>query len=245
MYNYRIVLSFDGTRYFGWQRLKENDSTLQGKIEKCIFEMTGYKVDICGCGRTDAGAHALNYTANFFLKEELEPLYIKKYLNTYLPHDINISACERAPERFHARLNVRKKTYAYRIWNSEEHNVFEHRYLYEFPQKLDLSKMEEAKEFFIGTHDFAAFCSNKRCKKSTVRTIYDIEIIDSFPEIKIIYTGSGFLYNMVRILTGTLVEIGIDKKTSQDINKIFESKERINAGFTVPAKGLILTDVYY
>lgn len=245
MANYKITLDFDGTRYSGWQRLKENDNTLQGKIEDCLGKMSGQRVEICGCGRTDAGVHAKGYTVSFHLKEETAPEYIKEYLNSYLPHDINVSACEMVHDRFHARLNVKKKTYVYRIWNSSEHNVFEYKYMYEFPDRLDSEKMREAAELLMGTHDFAAFCSNKNYKKSTVRTMYDIEITNSFPEIKISYTGSGFLYNMVRIMTGTLIEIGIGKRLPEDINRIFESGKRSDAGFTVPAKGLILTNVCY
>lgn len=245
MANYKIILDFDGSKYSGWQRLKGNDNTIQGKIEECIGKMAGYKTQINGCGRTDSGVHARGYVASFHLKEDILPDYIKEYLNTYLPHDINVRECHRTDDRFHARLNVKKKTYEYRIWNSKEHNVFEYKYIYEFPFELDISKIEEAAKIFKGTHDFAGFCSNKHYKKSTVRTIYDIEIVNIYPEIKIRYTGSGFLYNMVRIMTGTLLEIGMGKKAMEDIERIFVDRTRSEAGFTVPAKGLILTDVYY
>lgn len=245
MYNYKIILEFDGTRYSGWQRLKGNENTVQGKIESCLTKMQGIPIEICGCGRTDAGVHASGYTASFHLKEDTSPEKIKEYLNKYLPWDINVSFCEKVHERFHARLNVKKKTYVYRIWNIGEHNVFEHKYLYEFPDKLDLDMMEEAAAFLRGTHDFAGFCSNKNYKKSTVRTLYEIKIINSYPEIKISYTGSGFLYNMVRIMTGTIIEAGIGKRIPKDICNIFESGKRSDAGFTAPAKGLILTGVEY
>ncbi len=243
--NYKLIVSFDGTQYQGWQRLKAGDCTIQGKIEECLSKMAGYKVLINGCGRTDAGVHALKYCANVNLKKDFEPEYIKSYLNKFLPKDINISECCVADERFHARLNVRKKVYTYRIWNSEEHNVFERKYLYDFQGVLDIEKMREAAALFCGKHDFSGFCSNKNYKKSTERTIYSVDIIKNGSEISIMYTGSGFLYNMVRIMTGTLIEIGNEKRGAESINNIYASGKREEAGFTAPAHGLVLTDVIY
>jgi len=243
--NYMINISFDGSGYSGWQRLKENDNTIQGKIENCLTQMCGRKITVDGCGRTDAGVHAYNYVVSFLLPEEKEPCEIKSYLNRYLPKDINVSECKRADERFHARLNVRKKTYCYRIWNSEEHNVFNRRYMYEFDGTLDVEKMEEAAKLFCGTFDFAGFSTGKKTKKSTVRTIFSVEIKKLGSEIQIEYTGTGFLYNMVRIMTGTLIEIGNGKRVIESINEIFETGKRELAGYTVPAKGLFLKEVIY
>ena len=245
MTNYKIILEFDGTRYSGWQRLKDNDNTIQGKIEDCLLKMTESPVKITGCGRTDAGVHAREYVANFHLNKDIPAQYIKEYLNKYLPHDINVSSCEKADERFHSRLNVKQKTYVYRIWNSTEHNVFEHKYMYELNAKLDMEKMKAVAEILKGQHDFRGFCSNKNYKKSTVRTLYNILIENMGDEIRISYTGNGFLYNMVRILTGTLLDAGMGRIAEEDVKNIFDTGRRSDAGFTVPAKGLILTKVHY
>lgn len=245
MNNYKLFISFDGTDFSGWQRLGGNAKTIQGTFEACLSRMTGAETEIFGCGRTDAGVHAEKYVANFKTQKEFDPLYIKEYLNRYLPQSINVFSCETADERFHSRLCAKKKTYRYRIWNSEEHNVFERKYLYTFPHRLDVAAMESAAERLIGTHDFIGFSSLKKTKKSTVRNIYSAEIIQNFPEIDIEITANGFIYNMMRIISGTLLEIGCGRQSENLPDEIFASKDRFLAGFTVPASGLIMKDVVY
>ena len=211
--NIRLTIEYDGSRYQGWQRLggDSNANTIQGKLESVLSKMTGEDVNINGSGRTDAGVHAYGQVANFHTDCMMSVSEIKNYLTKYLPSDIGIVEVSEASERFHSRLNAKEKTYLYRIAIPGVSNVFERKYLWYFPETLDIKKMEEAASLLIGTHDFKGFSSIKKTKKSTVRTIYNIEIKKTKKEIQISYTGNGFLHNMVRILTGTLVEVGCGK----------------------------------
>ena len=159
--------------------------------------------------------------------------------------DIAVIDIEEVDERFHARYHAVSKTYMYRIHTSNIHKVFERKYMYTYTEPLDMDKMREAAKLMTGTHDFMAFCGNKKMKKSTVRTVTDIAIEEKKNEIHITYTGDGFLQNMIRIMTGTLIEVGNGTKQPEDITKILESKNRENAGYTVPAEGLILKEVRY
>lgn len=245
MRNIRLKISYDGTRYQGWQRQKSTDNTIQGKIEQILSKMTGHKVEINGSGRTDAGVHARAQVANFKTDCSMSADDIKEYLNEYLPLDIAVTEVKEVSERFHSRLNVVGKRYIYRVWNSTEHNVFERKYCYSFIGPLDLNKMRQAADLFIGTHDFQSFCGRKIKKKSTVRTIKKLEIKKIGHEIRFIYEGDGFLFHMVRILTGTLLEIGTGEIQLEDLPGILESKIRENAGRTAPACGLILDEVFY
>lgn len=245
--NIRLLIEYDGTRYQGWQRLggDSNTTTIQGKIESVLCEMTGEPVKITGSGRTDAGVHALGQVANFHTDSTLSCYEIQKYLTRYLPSDIGILAVSEAGERFHSRLNAKKKTYLYRISLPGVPNVFQRKYLWYFPETLDIDKMRTAASLLLGVHDFKGFSSVKKTKKSTIREIYDISIYKTSSEIRISYTGNGFLHNMVRILTGTLVEIGCQKMKPDDILKVFETQKREDAGMTAPPQGLFLTDVNY
>lgn len=241
--NYKIVIEYEGTRYNGWQRQVSTQNTIQGVIEEAIKRVTGEKVEINGSGRTDAGAHALGQVANF--KLSMEYGNIMDRINEELPADIRILSCEKVDDRFHARLNAIGKTYCYKIDTGKKVNVFTRRTVNHFNYELDVEAMKKAAAFFEGTHDFMSFCSNKRIKKSTVRTIYSINIEVNGTEITFTYKGDGFLYNMVRILTGTLVEVGLGKIKSDDINKIIEAKDRSKAGMTMPPRGLTLFSVNY
>ena len=207
--------------------------------------MTGEDVNINGSGRTDAGVHAYGQVANFHTDCMMSVNEIKDYLTKYLPSDIGIVEVSEASERFHSRLNAKEKTYLYRIAIPGVSNVFERKYLWYFPETLDIKKMEEAASLLIGTHDFKGFSSIKKTKKSTIRTIYNIEIKKTKKEIQITYTGNGFLHNMVRILTGTLVEVGCGKIKPEDITKALESTKRSDAGITAPPQGLFLVSVEY
>lgn len=245
MNNYKLYLSFDGTEFSGWQRLGGNTKTIQKTLEDCIFKMTGKKTEVIGCGRTDAGVHAKKYVANFKTKEAFKPQFIKEYLNRYLPKSINVFDCKEADDRFHSRFSVEKKTYVYRIWNSFEHNVFERKYMYDFCENLDIAAMQNAAKRFLGCHDFLGFSSLKKAKKSTKRTIFFLDINKIGDEIDIVVTGDGFLYNTVRIISGTLLEIGCKQRDAKTIDDVFSKKDRTLAGFTAPAKGLFLKDVFF
>ena len=245
MKNYKIIIQYDGTRYKGWQVQKSADMTIQGKIQAVLSEMTGQEIEVIGSGRTDAGVHAYGQVANFHVPELFKAKEILEYLNHYLPMDIAVISIEEVDDRFHARFNAVSKTYAYRIHTSTIPNVFERKYMYTYTEPLDVSAMRKAANLLLGTHDFAAFCGNKKMKKSTVRTVTSIVIEEKEHEIQISYTGDGFLQQMIRIMTGTLIEVGNGTKKPDDIPHILESKVRENAGFTVPAEGLALQKVEY
>ena len=240
-----MTVQYDGSRYKGWQVQKATDMTIQGKLQSILEEMTGHPVEVIGSGRTDAGVHAAGQVANFHIREGFTETEILTYLNQYLPMDIAVTEVKEVDERFHARYHAIGKTYVYRIHTSNIPNVFERKYMYTFTGKLDVSHMRQAAKSMIGTHDFAAFCSNKKMKKSTVRNVFSIEIEEKEQEISIAYTGEGFLQNMVRIMTGTLIEVGNGSKDPEEIEAILESKTRERAGFTVPPEGLILKQVTY
>lgn len=241
--NYKMVIEYEGTHYKGWQRQISTENTIQGVIEKAIELAVGEKVEINGSGRTDAGTHALGQVASFRLENEYENLMDK--INEKLPADIRIVSLNKASDRFHARLNAIGKTYCYKIDTGKKMNVFTRRTINHFEFELDFDKMVEASKILIGTHDFKSFCSNKKMKKSTIRTINSIEIEKFGTEIHFTYRGSGFLYNMVRILTGTLIEVGLGKIEVSQITEIIEAKDRAKAGITMPARGLTLVSVEY
>lgn len=243
--NYRLDIQYDGTRYGGWQRQADRDNTIQGKIEEVLSRMCGTPIQIQGAGRTDAGVHALGQVANVHMDTVKSCEEICCYLNQYLPEDIEIVRVSQAEERFHSRLNAREKVYCYRIATGFHKNVFERKYLCPLHEDLDGEAMKQAAGLLTGTHDFKSFCSNKRVKKSTVRTLYEIEVCEKKGELQITYRGDGFLYNMVRILTGTLIEVGRGKKKAEEMTEILEGRSRSLAGFTAPARGLTLVEVKY
>lgn len=245
MKNYKITVQYDGTRYKGWQVQKSTDMTIQGKLQAVLREMTGEDVEVIGSGRTDAGVHALGQVANFHIPDGYSPQEVLEYLNRYLPMDIAVTDIKEVEERFHARFSAVEKTYIYRVHTSTIPNVFERKYRYNYTTQLDLTAMKAAANQLEGTHDFMAFCGNKKMKKSTVRTISEIRITPKADEIEFSYTGDGFLQNMIRILTGTLIEVGNGTKKPEEISDILRSKNRENAGYTVPPEGLILKSVRY
>ena len=245
MKNMKITIQYDGTRYKGWQVQNSTDMTIQGKLQDVLSTMTGQEVEVIGSGRTDAGVHAYGQVANFHIPAHFKVQEVMNYLNHYLPMDIAVTDIEEVDERFHARFHAIRKTYVYRIHTSNVPNVFERKYMYTYLESLNVDKMRKAASLLIGTHDFAAFCGNKKMKKSTVRTITDIVITQKKDELEISYTGDGFLQQMIRIMTGTLIEVGNGSKQPADIIQILESKIRENAGFTVPPEGLSLLSVKY
>ena len=245
MRNLRLDICYDGTRYRGWQVQGNTDLTIQGKLEGVLSRLTGQLVEVHGSGRTDAGVHALGQVANVKLPHPVEPSELLGELNRYLPADIGVIAAEPAPERFHARLNARSKTYRYRIWNSAIPNVLERSYLYVLPEPLDVAAMERAAADLVGTHNFRSFCGLKRFKKSTVRTITDISITQDGAEVRLEFTGNGFLMRMVRILAGTLVEVGLGQREADSMPAVLAAQDRAAAGPALPAQGLALVRVEY
>ncbi len=245
MRNIKGILAYDGTRYNGWQRQKTNGNTIQEKIEQMFSKFLGEEIEIHGAGRTDAGVHARGQVFHFRTNSELTVEQILKSANEYLPKDIAILELKVASERFHSRLNARGKWYRYCINDSGIRDVFHQKYEWELEERLDVEPMKAAAEYLCGTHDFLSFCALKKVKKSTVRTIYKIEIFRKNGKIYLDFYGDGFLYNMVRILTGTLVEVGLGRKEPEQIPVILEGKNRELAGAKAPAQGLTLMKVEY
>ena len=246
--NYKLIIAYDGTRYLGWQKLgepgsKEYGRTIQGKLEAILGKLTGEPIEVNGSGRTDAGVHAAAQAANFKTGFPTTPDELAAYLNRYLPEDIAVLSVTEAPERFHARLHARGKTYRYRIRNSPAPDVFRQRFEYTVAEPLDLAAMEAAAAALTGTRDYRPFCASKRTKKSTVRTVDSIRVERNGDVIDLTFHGDGFLYNMVRILTGTILEAGRGRLDPAEIPAIFEGTRP--AGYTAPAKGLTLMSVEY
>lgn len=250
--NYRLKIQYDGTRYKGWQRqggsgVGASDATIQGKLEAVLMRHAGERVQVDGAGRTDAGVHAREQVANVHMPEtkSVLPEELRTILNTYLPEDIRILEVQRAGERFHSRLNATGKRYEYQILKSTGENVFQRKYAWKMSGILDVERMRQAAEYLVGTKDFRSFCARASKKKSTVRTIHSIVLEETDQELKISFEGNGFLYNMVRILVGTLVEVGLGKRKPEEIEEILERRERRYAGETAPAQGLFLAKVFY
>ncbi len=245
MRNFKAVIQYEGTRYQGWQKQERTDMTIQGKLESVLSRLDGREVEVIGSGRTDAGVHARGQVANFHLTSEKAIDHIMQYCNHYLPEDIVVLSLNEVSERFHARYLAERKTYCYRIDTGEVPDVFSRRYAYHFPQKLDVAAMKKAAVILCGTHDFKAFTSNKKMKKSSVRTIEEIRLERQDGELWMTFTGNGFLYNMVRILVGTLLEVGTRERKPEDMTEILQSKNRELAGPMAPAHGLCLINVEY
>lgn len=245
MRNIKLLIAYDGSRYNGWQKQQNTENTIQGKLETLLSKMTGETVEIHGSGRTDAGVHAKGQVANFHTDTKMTTEEIKEYMNEYLPMDIAVLEVRDAAERFHSRLNVKRKTYCYHIWNSSVPNVFARKYSYQVPEALDIEAMEKAASYLLGTHDFKSFCARKKMKKSTVRMLESIQFKKEGAMLQITYKGNGFLYNMVRILTGTLIEVGKGERQPEEMKEILESQKRENAGFTAPPQGLFMEKVEY
>ncbi len=243
--NYKLTIQYDGSRYDGWQKQGNTDNTIQGKLESVLSCLEGAAVEVHGAGRTDAGVHALGQTASVKLSGERPAGEVQTYLNHYLPQDIAVVAVEPVAERFHARLSATGKVYRYAIRMGDVPDVFRRKYQYQVEQPLDVGAMRQAAAQLTGTHDYRAFCANKRYKKSTVRTIYDIEIAVDGANMALTFRGNGFLYHMVRILTGTLLEVGLGQRGAEEMEELLRSCDRARAGKTAPAQGLTLVAVEY
>lgn len=244
MRNLRLDICYDGSRYKGWQRLPGTDNTIQQKLETALSRILNEEITVFGSGRTDAGTHALGQVASFHCNSTMPAEEILLNLRKYLPEDIGIYSCKVVSDRFHARLNAKEKTYRYRLWNSEAPCVFERKYVHIDPREVDLTLMQEAARLFIGTHDFSAFCANKKIKKSTQRHISSFSVQRCGNEIHFTVSGNGFLHHMVRIMVGTILEIGRKERALESIHALFGGK-REDAGQLIPACGLCLMEVTY
>ena len=245
MPNYRLTLSYEGTRYRGWQKQGNTGNTVQEKLETALSRLLGEPIECAGCGRTDAGVHARKQVCSFRAKSALDCDETLRRLRSVLPEDIGALALEEAAPRFHARLSCTGKTYCYRIRTSETPDAFTRRWVLPCPSALDLGAMRQAAAALCGRHDFSAFCSLKTMKKSAVRELREIRIEEAAEELRLYFTGDGFLYNMVRILTGTLIEVGLGQRAPESMEAVLSSRDRAQAGFTAPAQGLTLWEVNY
>ena len=244
MRNLRLDLCYEGTRYRGWQRLSNTDNTIQAKLETTLTRILGEPIEVSASGRTDAGTHARGQVVSFHCRSEMPCEEILSKLRCYLPEDIGIYSCKNASPRFHARLNAKTKTYVYRVWNSEAPCVFERKFVHIDSRELDIDLMRQAAQDFLGEHDFAAFCANKNSKKSTVRYILSFDVVRQGNEIGFTVTGNGFLHHMVRIMVGTLLEIGRGERSADSIPDLFGGC-RCETGELIPACGLCLMEVTY
>lgn len=243
--NYKLIIAYDGSRYYGWEHQPNIELTIQGKLEHVLERMAGEFVEVIGAGRTDAGVHARAMVANVRMDVDRTEEEIRDYMNQYLPDDICIREVKIASDRFHSRYNAIGKTYCYTCYYDRVKPVFDRKYVYVLEEQPDVAWMQAAAEYLMGTHDFASFCSNPRMKKSTVRKVDRIEIVQKGPYITLTFHGTGFLQHMVRILTGTLLEVGYGKRTPESMEELIAKKKRSEAGFTAPAKGLCMMAVDY
>jgi len=244
MRNIKLVIEYDGKDFNGWQK-QPTKLNIQGEIERAIKDITGEDVELNASGRTDAGVHSLGQVANFKTNSNIPVDKFPIALNTKLKRSIRILRAEEVDENFHSRYNCKKKTYRYVINNSENGTAIYRNLEYNFSQKLDVEKMKEAAEYFVGEHDFKGFKASGTSSKSSVRTIYKAEVYKENEKVIIELTGNGFLYNMVRIISGTLIEVGIGKINPKEITEIIQSGERERAGKTLPPQGLYLVKVEY
>lgn len=244
MRNIKLTIEYDGKCYNGWQK-QPDKLNIQGEIEKAIYNITQEKVDLIGSGRTDAGVHALGQVANFKTNSALPIEKLALAINSQLKSSIIIKKAEEVGERFHSRYTAKQKTYRYIINNSKTGTAIYRNLEYCFPVKLNVEKMVEAAKYFEGEHDFKAFKSSGTSGKNSVRTIYKAEVRQDGERIIIELTGNGFLYNMVRIISGTLLDVGLGKIEPNEIPDIIEKKDRTKAGKTLPAHGLYLVKVQY
>ncbi|SFB15715.1 tRNA pseudouridine38-40 synthase [Acetitomaculum ruminis DSM 5522] len=271
--NIKMTISYDGSAYYGWQHQNSTDKTIQGRLEVLLSVMTGILpveavekdknfdlkkyvrraqagmekplVEVIGAGRTDAGVHARAMTANAIIDTDMSEKEIKDYLNRYLPEDISVNEVKVAAMKFHSRYNALGKTYRYTFWYGDKKPVFERKYVTVLDEMPDIEEMKKAAALLVGSHDFKSFCGNSKMKKSTVRNVDNIDIQRNGSYIRIYVHGDGFLQNMVRIIAGTLIEVGMGKLKAKDMTDILEAKDRKAAGYTAPAKGLCLMKVDY
>lgn len=239
-----LTLRFDGTRYHGWQ-VQPNGVTVQETLQNAVERVTGVRSGVTGCSRTDAGVHAAMFCCTFDTASKLRGEAMALALNAYLPHDIAVYACRDVEPDFHPRYSAAGKRYLYRIWNSPLRNPFWEDYALQVKKPLDVGKLNAAAADFVGTHDFAAFCAAGSSVKDTVRTVKRCGVTREGELVTFVVEANGFLYNMVRIMTGTLLDMAGGRREWDSIPKALGSGKRTTAGATAPARGLILDEVFY
>ncbi len=244
MRNIKLIISYRGTHYCGWQ-IQPNGVTIQEKIINGIRELTGETVNLNGSGRTDAGVHAVGQCANFHTSSTIPADKFFRALNTRLPADIRVTSSHECDQSFHSRFDAKGKSYVYKIYENPVASPFVSDLAFHVQRKLDWKAMKEAAGYFIGEHDFKAFMASGSAVKTTIRTIEEISFEKNGELREITFKGNGFLYNMVRIMVGTLYEVGYHRLEPQDITTILKSNDRARAGITAPAQGLYLNKVYY
>jgi tRNA pseudouridine38-40 synthase len=249
MPNLKLVVQYDGTRYLGWQRQREEDPerprTIQGKLEQVLSRLAGERVTVIGASRTDAGVHAEAQVANFHASSPLEPERVLAYCARYLPSDIAVRSVEEADPRFHARFLARRKRYLYRIWTRPYPDVFHRKYSLHVAEPLEASAMRRAAESLVGQRDFSSFTSMKSKTKSPVRTLFALDVAEEEGSLELAFEADAFLPHMIRIMTGTLLEAGAGRLDPRAVAAILEARERSAAGPLAPARGLCLMAVLY
>ena len=244
MQNYKLTIAYDGTRFFGWEHQPDRD-TVQGKLETVLGELCGAPVDVIGAGRTDAGVHARAMVASVQLDTDLSDTEIRDYCNRYLPDAIAVREVKACAPQFHARYNAAGKTYRYTCFDGPVKPVFDRRYVNLLDYRVDETAMQQAAQYLIGEHDFRAFCGNPKMRKSTVRTVDSISVERRKDRVIFTFHGNGFLQNMVRIMVGTLLEVGRGFWKPEQVREILDSRDRKQAGPTAPPEGLCLMKVDY
>jgi len=235
----RLVVAYDGTNYHGWQ-IQKNGITIESELNRCLSDLLGETIEVIGASRTDSGVHAMGNIAVFDTVNRMPAEKISYALNQRLPEDIRIQKSEEVALDWHPRHCESRKTYEYRIYRSEFPMPVKRLYSVFTYHKLDVQRMQEAAVYLVGEHDFKSFCQTGAQVESTVRTIYSVEVEEQGADLVIRVCGNGFLYNMVRIIAGTLLEVGQGKRTPEEMPKILEARERTFAGPTAPAHGLML-----
>ncbi|PHV71299.1 tRNA pseudouridine(38-40) synthase TruA [Sporanaerobium hydrogeniformans] len=244
MSRFKLIVAYDGTHYHGFAK-QPNGITIQELLEKAAEAILNQPIHVIGAGRTDTGVHAKAQCCVFDATTEIMPERLVKAINSKLPRDVVVQSIELVSEAFHPRYAAKRKTYRYQIHNGKVQDPFIYRYAYFYPYKLDLRKMQEAATHIVGKHDFAAFCSAGSSVKTTIREVYRLEITKQGELIQIDICGNGFLYNMVRIIVGTLIEVGIGRKAPDSLVTIIESKNRKLASPTAPPQGLMMLNIEY
>lgn len=242
--NIKLTIEYNGTSFYGWQR-QPNARTIQGTIEECIAKVTQEEVGVIGCSRTDSGVHAKKFVCNFATGSKIPSEKFSYAINRILPPEIVILESEEVPSDFHARFSCKGKRYVYSILNRTWQSPIKRDFTYHVKDRLDIDKMNEAATYLIGKHDFASFRNLGSSVQSTVRTITELNVIKNNEVIEIRVAGDGFLYNMVRIISGTLVDVGLSKREPEDMKIVLESIDRKKAGRSLPAAGLCLDEVFY
>lgn len=242
--NLRIVVEYDGTRYFGWQ-VQAGKPTVQAELERAVEEIVGKPTTVIGSGRTDAGVHAVGQVANFRTTSRVPCSKWPLALNAHLPEDVRVQRCDEVAEDFHSQFGAKRKTYAYTILNREAPSALERHYTHLMRRPLDVAAMAEAAKHLVGTHDFRAFGSEMGDKEKTVRTVERAVVERRGDKVVFEFTGNGFLYNQVRAMVGTVLEVGLGKRPPAWVREVLEARDRTKAGANVPAKGLCLVSVEY